>query len=247
MICLVHGGFDSTFEDAAAEDTEDLVDLLAIVPFNALIDNKVMLLNPIFGKASPVVGGADADLIAGDMLVDIKTSKRDTMAATHLDQLFGYYLLACRHRQSDPTFPIIKRLAIYFARHGHLSIWDATTWTEHPSFTETEQWFFDRAKEVFQVNKSQPKKPAAPQDLAALDALKKQFEENRKLMCVSRSDPKGTEWVIKRASVSPQGSLWLSVVPRTGVQQTFHMPAHQHIADGTLRFDSGIGKWIFGT
>ncbi len=37
--------------------------------FERLIDECIMLLNPTFGEASRIVGGADADLIVGDMLV----------------------------------------------------------------------------------------------------------------------------------------------------------------------------------
>ena len=44
--------FDSTFEEAAAEDVEDLLAMLAIVPFNVLLHDKTLLLNPVFGQMS---------------------------------------------------------------------------------------------------------------------------------------------------------------------------------------------------
>jgi hypothetical protein len=69
------GWFDPTFDQADPEDVKDLLALLKAVPFDRLIDRKVMLLNPTFGEASLLVGGADADLIAGDMLIDFKTTK----------------------------------------------------------------------------------------------------------------------------------------------------------------------------
>jgi hypothetical protein len=142
---------DPTFEEATEEDVEDVLALLAIVPFNALLHDKVLLLNPVFGQTSLLVGGADADLIVGDMLVDFKTTKSDTMAVQDLDQLLGYYLLTRRQRQADPTFPAINRLALYFCRHAYLWTWDTTIWTEHPVFAETEEWFFTRANEVFKA------------------------------------------------------------------------------------------------
>ena len=144
---------DSTFEEAAEEDVEDVLALLAIVPFNALLHDKAMFLNPVFGQTSQLVGGADADLIVGDMLVDFKTTKSNTMAVQDLDQLLGYYLLARRQRQADPTFPAINRLALYFCRHGYLWSRDTTVWTEHPQFAETEEWFFTRANEAFKAKK----------------------------------------------------------------------------------------------
>jgi hypothetical protein len=143
--------FASMLEEPAAEDVEDLIAMLAIVPFDALLHDKALLLNPIFGQTSLLVGGADADLIVGEMLMDFKTTKSDEIAVVDLDQLLGYFLLARRQRQADPTFPAINRLALYFCRHGYLWTWDTTTWTGHPQFAETEEWFFNRAEEVFKA------------------------------------------------------------------------------------------------
>jgi hypothetical protein len=139
---------DPHFQEADPEDAKDLLALLAIVPFDSLLHSKVMLLNPTFGESSFLVGGADTDLIAGDLLVDFKTTKRSSMLARDLDQLLGYYLLVRHHRQSDRSFPEIKRLAIYFCRHGFLWVQHATHWTDHPQFWEIEAWFVKRAKEV---------------------------------------------------------------------------------------------------
>jgi hypothetical protein len=142
------GRFDPTFEDAPAEDVENLVNLLTLVPFDQLTHPEVLILNPTFGEASQDVGGADGDLIAGDMLVDIKTVKEATVDSTTLDQLLGYLLLARRHRQKEQAFPEIKRVGVYFSRHGHLWTAPATDWTLHPDFAELERWFFERAGQV---------------------------------------------------------------------------------------------------
>jgi hypothetical protein len=139
---------DPGFEEAAAEDVEDLLGLLEIVPFDSLVHRKTMLLNPTFGESSLLVGGADADLIAGDLLVDFKVTKQGEMQADHLDQLLGYYLLARRHRRHDPSFPEIKRVALYFARHGFLWERKVAIWADHPDFARVEAWFFERAGEI---------------------------------------------------------------------------------------------------
>src|SRR5262249_13957453 len=104
---------------------------------------------PTFGEASKLVGGADADLIAGGMLVDFKTTKADEMQPKYLDQLLGYLLLARHQRRTDPRFPEINRLALYFCRHACRWQFDATAWTAHPDFSEVERWFFDRAQQAF--------------------------------------------------------------------------------------------------
>jgi hypothetical protein len=139
---------DPAFEVADPEDVEDLLRLLAIVPFGSLIHDTIVLLNPNFGETSKLVGGADADLITGDMIVDFKTTKRDSMQPDDLDQLFGYFLLARHQRQTDPMFPEINRLALYFCRHGQLWTVDRTAWTDHPEFAEVEKWFFERAERL---------------------------------------------------------------------------------------------------
>jgi hypothetical protein len=143
---------DPRFREADPEDVQDLLTLLSIVPFDSLLHSKVMLLNPSFGETSVLLGGADTDLITGDLLVDFKTTKASEMPVAHLDQLLGYYLLARHRRRSDPTFPVINRLALYFARHGFLWVQEATTWTDHPQFLEVEEWFFKRAKEASSPN-----------------------------------------------------------------------------------------------
>jgi hypothetical protein len=143
------GRLDPSFEVADPADVEDLLALLAVVPFADLLHDKILHLNPTFGEASELVGGADTDLISGAMLVDFKTTKKNQIQPDHLDQLFGYLLLARHHRQTDPTFPEIKRLSLYFCRHGHLWSAGVTTWTDHPHFAEVEEWFLKRAKQMF--------------------------------------------------------------------------------------------------
>ena len=43
-------------------------------------------LNPTFGDASNLVGGADADIILDDMLIDIKTTKAISFTQEHYNQ-----------------------------------------------------------------------------------------------------------------------------------------------------------------
>jgi hypothetical protein len=142
------GIFDARLTEAAPEDVEDLMALLAVVPFERLLPRGAarVLLNPMFGEAGESVGGADADLIASDMLVDLKTTKVSVIRTEHLDQLLGYFMLARRARRTDRRFPIVRHAALYFARHAELCVIDASVWTGHPRFRETERWFFARAE-----------------------------------------------------------------------------------------------------
>lgn len=147
-LVLRAGIFDTRLTEAAPADVEDLLALLGVLPFERLLprgDARV-LLNPIFGEAGESVGGADADFIAGDMLVDLKTTKVPVIRTEHLDQLLGYFMLARRARRTERRFPIVRHAALYFARHAELCVIDASMWTGHPRFRETERWFFARAE-----------------------------------------------------------------------------------------------------
>ena len=141
------------FEEASPEDVHDLVDLLAIVPFKDLVHDKIMLLNPTFGQTSQLVGGADSDLIAADLLIDFKTTKKSEIEARDLDQVLGYLILARKQRSVELKFPVINRVGLYYCRHGYLWTANAATWTSHPEFAAIEQWFFQRAEEVFGASK----------------------------------------------------------------------------------------------
>lgn len=139
------GLLDMSFTDAASEDVEDLVGLLQVVPWQQFTTHGPVLLNPTFIYAAGAVGGADADLIAGDLLVDIKTTKDDKLKAEYFDQLFGYFLLSRRHRKRARRFPRIERVGIYLARRGHLLLIHTDVWTTHPDFKRIEKWFFKHA------------------------------------------------------------------------------------------------------
>ena len=140
---------DPRFHEAAPEDVQDLLGLLDIVPFDDLLNDDLLILNPIFTNSGRLVGGADSDLIAGNLLVDFKTTKRVEMVAGDLDQLLGYLLLARKQSEFDPSFPVIERLGLYFARHGFLWTVDSTVWTKHPEFEEIESAFFRLARQIW--------------------------------------------------------------------------------------------------
>jgi len=135
--------------DPDPADVEDLLALLDLVPFENLLHDANLLLNPTFGDSSRLVAGADVDLISGDRLIDFKTTKEEQMKVTLLDEIFGWYLLARNQRRLDGKFPEINKLGFYFCRHGHLWLKDASEWTSKPGFAELEKWFCEHAREVY--------------------------------------------------------------------------------------------------
>lgn len=71
--------------------------------------------NPMF-KGSAYVGGADADIIIGNTLVDFKTTHRPNMTAD-VRQTLGYALLDTTDEYG------IDSIGIYYARHALLLEW----------------------------------------------------------------------------------------------------------------------------
>lgn len=53
------------------------------------IDSKGCILNPAFGEAAALVGGADADLMIDNTLIDLKTTKKTAVQCRHLPATAG--------------------------------------------------------------------------------------------------------------------------------------------------------------
>ena len=112
--------------EVADEDVvEDALAMLAAVPDDGALgfpERAGIWLNPSFGPYSKLVGGADADLIVGDTIVDVK-AHRNPSFDREAPQLVGYALLANGARTTErKRFPLripeIRKVGIYWARHG---------------------------------------------------------------------------------------------------------------------------------
>jgi len=187
------GVLDPTFEETESDDVEELLELMAIVPYEELIAEP-LFLNPSFGMFSELVRGADADLIVGDMLIDIKTIKETAIALKTLNQLLGYFLLARAARRIDrpntkrkakkatafggTVLPEIRRVGIYFSRHGFLWTQPTSAWTGHPQFEETERWFLERADQARTTAR------------ARFDESRQKFPERAKVQVIDREKAK---------------------------------------------------------
>lgn len=76
------------------------------------VKNNSIFLNPNFNEASQLVGGADADIVIDNILIDIKTTKNPGYYYKDTTQIVGYYILAA---MSGDPWPI-KNLALYKPR-----------------------------------------------------------------------------------------------------------------------------------
>jgi hypothetical protein len=133
------GIVDPALDSVDPLDVQDLVGLSKIIPFDESLAGCLagnVWLNPTFGRFSAGIQGADADVIAETVLIDIKTTiKPDTRP--HLAQLVGYAMLAEAYRSEEaPEFPRVESVGIYFARQGALVTAPMEPARKNPDFPE---------------------------------------------------------------------------------------------------------------
>jgi len=124
--CLYRAGRCDPDFQPSIDVSADLVVLAEVFdPVVQFAPASALLLNPCFGL-SGAVGGADADLILDDLLIDIKTTNSMANPKQYLRQLAGYAALAALGGISDGcgTYRTpIRRLGIYYSRHAKTLIW----------------------------------------------------------------------------------------------------------------------------
>ncbi len=153
-ICLAHldaiyriGWIDyKTIGKVDDQDILDLRKLYEIINPDIFFTKKVCILNPNF-KNGHLVGGADLDLIIGDTIIDIKTTKYLEFKREYLNQLIGYYLLYLNGGINKfPSRMHISYLGIYFSRHALLfkfPIWEVI---KPDNLDKVASWFLKKAK-----------------------------------------------------------------------------------------------------
>jgi hypothetical protein len=140
------GYIPPSWEVIERQDLENLRDLITLVNFDLFKTNGVVLLNPTFGLASAMVGGADADLVIEDVLIEIKTVKNLSLEYDDFAQLIGYYTLS-QIDEIDGASPQheIKRLGVYFSRYAYLHLMNVEEVIDPQRFPQFLEWFKARA------------------------------------------------------------------------------------------------------
>ncbi len=144
------GRLEPKLFDYEDSDIADLKNLISIVDYPAFKSKKVSALNPTFGEASLLVGGADADFVIDDTLIDIKTTKNLKFKREHFDQLIGYYILSRIDQIDGVNNHKIKKIAIYFSRHGLLHSIPISQIENNPKFDSFVHWFEKEARLEFE-------------------------------------------------------------------------------------------------
>ena len=108
---------NSEIFDTAEDDIKDLQCLVKLVDRTSFTATRRCILNPTFGRSSLDLGGADADFIIDDALIEIKTTKFLEFKREHFRQLMGYYILNSREHN---MYGKLEKLGVYFSRFGKL-------------------------------------------------------------------------------------------------------------------------------
>lgn len=156
-------------------DIEDLKDLIKLVNPKEFKSRKICMLNPTFGKASTLVGGADMDLLLDNALIDIKTTKFLKLKRDYLNQLIGYYILFLIGGLDDaPPKAKVEFIGVYYSRHGLLYKIPIREVVGKCDLQKFILWFKKRAKQA----EKNPEK--LRKIMAAYDKLDAQLAEIRK-------------------------------------------------------------------
>jgi hypothetical protein len=142
------GFVDPNIGTVHKEDVTDLRNLISIADTEMFRAQELCLLNPTFGEGSTLVGGADADLVIDDTIIDIKTTKALKLQRAYFDQLIGYYVLheIAGVGELEPK-PKISKVAIYYSRFAYLHVLELDEIVNGRTFPSFVRWFKDRASE----------------------------------------------------------------------------------------------------
>lgn len=141
------GRLDARFGETPLKDEfTELRRLIDVTDTTSLSGTETCLLNPNFGRGSIRLGGADADLLIDDVLIDVKVTINLRLRVEDWRQLIGYAAL-------NEHFPIgggyeplsIRRIGVYFARHGYLVSWPLRHVVDPIKFSRFALWLADYA------------------------------------------------------------------------------------------------------
>jgi hypothetical protein len=134
------GFVDENLGSAHRDDMRDLRKLIALVSATDFRARSVCVLNPSFGIGSRLMRGADADLLIDGMLIEIKTIKKLELARDYLNQLLSY-LAMYEIWGANGLKRKITKLAVYFARHASMQVFEVKDIVRNTDFPKFVKWF----------------------------------------------------------------------------------------------------------
>jgi len=132
--------------DADKADIDDIKKQFGLIEEKQFKAKNICILNPTFGEASRLVGGADADFLIDDKLIDIKTTKKLELKLNDFCQIIGYLLLHKISGINKQKEIVINQLGIYFSRYGYLFLFNVKDLIDDNSLHNFTEWFERRIK-----------------------------------------------------------------------------------------------------
>jgi len=137
------------------DDIQDLRNLISLVNIEDFKADSYCLLNPTFNEGSILVGGADADIVIDNQLIDIKTTKKLEITREMFNQIIGYYVLGKIGgigREEKIDVSNINEIGFYFSRYGIKCMYKAEEIIDFNSLPNFIDKFKDKAKNLFPVS-----------------------------------------------------------------------------------------------
>lgn len=98
----------------------DVLALLEAVPPTLFQAQRQVVIGPTFSAAERI-GGADADLLLDQRLVEVKATRHLTLQSSYVQQLVTYLVLERLGGITGSREPV-RELAVYFARYGLMQV-----------------------------------------------------------------------------------------------------------------------------
>lgn len=137
-------------------DIDDLDNLIytTLDRYNLFKSENKFISNPHFGESiSTLIGGADADLIIDDSLIDIKVRSKIQYESYPWKQLIGYYILNLLSPNSSHA---INRIAIWNPRYDIYMYIELKELCEH---LDLDQFVYDFIETIYCVHKDKTRTP----------------------------------------------------------------------------------------
>jgi hypothetical protein len=140
--------YDPLFGRASRAQVDELRALISEVDWSQWHAKRCCLLNPSFGKGSEWIGGADADVLLDDTLIDIKTTANLVLTTKDWRQILCYAALNEHFAIGGSRPRRIRRLGFYFARYGYFVTWPVAKLVVPSVFASFAVWLRDYVREI---------------------------------------------------------------------------------------------------
>ena len=139
-------GFGAEYIGANAdyEDVTEIKKQIELLNLDAFTAKHICLLNPTFGEASSLVGGADADFLVDNKLIDIKTTKKLALSLNDFCQIIGYYVLHEISGINGNKKIEINQVGIYYSRYAYLFLFNVHDIIDKEELNLFVKWFINR-------------------------------------------------------------------------------------------------------